>query len=116
MVAVVDLAGVSIVRGGATARDRETLVLGVSAMRKIFQAPAMARYIAEELEPVPAGWMRVDRTLPPFSTAPTGSGEGSGAEVPTELSSATIARVALRDGECPVGFGPAATGRISSED
>ena len=69
-----------------------------------------------ELEPVPAGWMRVDRTLPPFSTAPTGSGEGSGAEVPTELSSATIARVALRDGECPVGFGPAATGRISSED
>ncbi len=35
----------------ATQRDRETIVAGVSAMRHIFQAPAMARYIAEEIEP-----------------------------------------------------------------
>ena len=35
----------------ATARDRETLVAGVKALRRIFQAPAMARYIADELEP-----------------------------------------------------------------
>ena len=37
----------------ATAKDRETLVAGVKAMRRIFQAPAMARYIAEEFEPGP---------------------------------------------------------------
>ena len=35
----------------ATQRDRETIVAGVAAMRRIFQAPAMARYIAEEIEP-----------------------------------------------------------------
>jgi choline dehydrogenase len=35
----------------ATQRDRETIVAGVKAMRFIFQAPAMARHIAEELEP-----------------------------------------------------------------
>jgi choline dehydrogenase len=35
----------------ATERDRETIVAGVAAMRCIFQAPAMARYIAEEIEP-----------------------------------------------------------------
>jgi choline dehydrogenase len=35
----------------ATQRDRETIVAGVKAMRRIFQAPAMARHIAEEFEP-----------------------------------------------------------------
>ena len=35
----------------ATQKDRETIVGGVAAMRRIFQAPAMARYIAEEIEP-----------------------------------------------------------------
>ena len=34
-----------------TERDRETAVAGVKAMRRIFQAPAMARYIDEEIEP-----------------------------------------------------------------
>ena len=37
----------------ATAKDCETIVAGVSAMRRIFQAPAMAKYIAEEIEPGP---------------------------------------------------------------
>ena len=37
----------------ASAKDRETIVAGVKAMRRIFQAPAMARYIAEEFEPGP---------------------------------------------------------------
>jgi choline dehydrogenase len=35
----------------ATQKDCETIVAGVSAMRRIFQAPAMARYIAAEIEP-----------------------------------------------------------------
>ena len=35
----------------ATQRDRETIVAGVKAMRGIFQAPAMARHVAEEIEP-----------------------------------------------------------------
>jgi choline dehydrogenase len=35
----------------ATAKDCETIVAGVNAMRRIFRAPAMARYIAEEIEP-----------------------------------------------------------------
>jgi choline dehydrogenase len=35
----------------ATQKDRDTIVAGVAAMRRIFQAPAMARYIAEEIEP-----------------------------------------------------------------
>jgi choline dehydrogenase len=37
----------------ATERDRETLVLGVKALRRIFQAPAMARYIESEYDPGP---------------------------------------------------------------
>jgi choline dehydrogenase len=35
----------------ATQKDRDTIVAGVSAMRRIFRAPAMARHIAEEIEP-----------------------------------------------------------------
>ena len=35
----------------ATQKDRETIVAGVAAMRRIFQAPAMAGHIAEEIEP-----------------------------------------------------------------
>ncbi len=35
----------------ATPRDCETIVAGVAAMRRIFAAPAMARHIAEEIEP-----------------------------------------------------------------
>jgi choline dehydrogenase len=35
----------------ATQKDRDTITAGVAAMRRIFQAPAMARYIAEEVEP-----------------------------------------------------------------
>ena len=35
----------------ATQKDQETIVEGVKAMRRIFQAPAMARHIAEEIEP-----------------------------------------------------------------
>jgi choline dehydrogenase len=35
----------------ATQKDCETIVAGVKAMRRIFQAPAMARHIAEEIEP-----------------------------------------------------------------
>jgi len=37
----------------ATAKDRETIVEGVKVLRRIFQAPAMARHIAEEIEPGP---------------------------------------------------------------
>jgi choline dehydrogenase len=35
----------------ATEKDRETVVAGVKALRRIFQAPALAQHIAEELEP-----------------------------------------------------------------
>jgi choline dehydrogenase len=35
----------------AEQKDRETIVAGVKAMRRIFQAPAMARHIVEEIEP-----------------------------------------------------------------
>jgi choline dehydrogenase len=35
----------------AAQKDRETVVAGVKAMRRIFQAPAMARHIVEEFEP-----------------------------------------------------------------
>ena len=35
----------------ATQRDRETVVEGVKALRRIFRAPAMARHVAEEIEP-----------------------------------------------------------------
>jgi choline dehydrogenase len=35
----------------ATQKDCETVVAGTKAMRRIFEAPAMARYIAEEIEP-----------------------------------------------------------------
>jgi choline dehydrogenase len=35
----------------ATRKDCETITAGVSVMRRIFQAPAMAKYIVEEIEP-----------------------------------------------------------------
>jgi choline dehydrogenase len=35
-------------------RDRDTMVAGMKALRKIVQSPAMARHIAEEVEPGPA--------------------------------------------------------------
>jgi choline dehydrogenase len=42
-------------RGGAsyiaTFKDRDTLVAGVKVLRRMAQAPALKRYIAEEFEP-----------------------------------------------------------------
>ncbi|HET9902248.1 MAG TPA: choline dehydrogenase [Xanthobacteraceae bacterium] len=35
----------------ATQKDRDVIVAGVKALRRIFQAPAMARYIDREIEP-----------------------------------------------------------------
>ena len=35
----------------ATQKDCETITAGVNVMRRIFQAPAMAKYIVEEIEP-----------------------------------------------------------------
>jgi choline dehydrogenase len=35
----------------ATQKDRDTILAGVKALRAIFRAPAMARHIAEEIEP-----------------------------------------------------------------
>ena len=35
-------------------RDRDTMVAGMKALRKIIQSPAMAQHIAEEMEPGPA--------------------------------------------------------------
>src|SRR5258707_14610229 len=37
----------------ATQKDRETLVAGARAVRRVFQSPAMARHVAEEVEPGP---------------------------------------------------------------
>ena len=37
----------------ATQKDCETIIAGVNVMRRIFQAPAMAKHIAEEIEPGP---------------------------------------------------------------
>jgi choline dehydrogenase len=37
----------------AIAKDRETIVAGAKVMRRIFAAPAIARYIAEEFDPGP---------------------------------------------------------------
>ena len=37
----------------AAQRDRDTLVAGMRALRRIIQAPAMAQHIAEEVEPGP---------------------------------------------------------------
>ncbi len=38
----------------AARKDRDTMVAGVRALRRIVQAPAMAQHIAEEVEPGPA--------------------------------------------------------------
>jgi choline dehydrogenase-like flavoprotein len=38
----------------AAQKDRDTMVAGMRALRRIVQAPAMARHIAEEVEPGPA--------------------------------------------------------------
>ena len=37
----------------AARKDRDTLVAGAKALRSVFQAPAMARHVAEEFEPGP---------------------------------------------------------------
>jgi choline dehydrogenase len=38
----------------AAQRDRDTMVAGMRALRRIIQSPAMARHVAEEVEPGPA--------------------------------------------------------------
>lgn len=61
----------------------------------------------------PAGWMRVDRTVPPRLTGPVEVSAASsaitpaGAQEPMALSAGTIARLALREGRCPAGHGNA---------
>jgi glutamyl-tRNA reductase len=71
-------------------------------------------------EPVPVGWMRVDRTVPPrapqagevaaATSAPPAEPVGAG-----RLSASDIARVALRGGQCPAGYGPEATGEPGTD-
>ncbi|AXK46089.1 glutamyl-tRNA reductase [Brachybacterium saurashtrense] len=75
-----------------------------------------------ETEPVPAGWMRVDRTVPPRAQELVGAGAsraagaaagagaaaaagraGGGPGAEGRLTASDIARVALRGGGCPVG-------------
>ncbi|ATG51009.1 glutamyl-tRNA reductase [Brachybacterium vulturis] len=67
--------------------------------------------VEDSSAPVPAGWMRVDRTVPPRSDAlreqPASAPE---LEPVGRLSASDIARVALRGGQCPEGFGPETDG------
>ena len=57
--------------------------------------------------PVPAGWMRVDRTVPPRGGELLEAAAEVGAQ---RLSTSDLARVALRGGGCPVEHAPAADG------
>lgn len=68
-----------------------------------------------EREPVPAGWMRADRTVPPFSSVRTAALADETA-APAPLSAATAARVALRGGKCPAGFGAAPAEQVGTRD
>ena len=66
----------------------------------------------------PAGWMRVDRTIPPQLPDPAdvaaavSATAGVGAEAPITLSAGTIARLALREGRCPAGYDSPAGARM----
>ncbi|ATG53890.1 glutamyl-tRNA reductase [Brachybacterium ginsengisoli] len=69
--------------------------------------------------PVPAGWMRVDRTVPPREAAALDASalDAAPLDVPApelepvgRLSAADIARVALRGGSCPAGYGDGGAG------
>src|SRR5262249_3410913 len=74
----------------ATQKDRETMVAGVAAMRRIFQAPAMARYIAEEIEPgqqcdnddplLDLISPRASTTAHPMTAGPMGQAEKAGVD------------------------------------
>ena len=75
----------------------------------------------------PAGWMRVDRTVPPQLTdrAPGTDApriDDLGAQASESVATATLARLALREDHCPAGFGrgagdadPGTGGRVSPD-
>lgn len=71
-----------------------------------------------EESPAPAGWMRADRTVPP---AVQDLGAPATAAAPAEelamagLSASDIARVALRGGGCPAGYGPSGVGAAAGD-
>ena len=60
-------------------------------------------------EPAPAGWMRADRTVPPRSPELRAPAAPVEELAMASLSASDIARVALRGGQCPAGFGPSGT-------
>ncbi|MGO2821839.1 MAG: hypothetical protein ACTIA5_13645, partial [Brachybacterium tyrofermentans] len=112
----------------------------VEAFHTIFGIDISSGRGAADVEPdpadaAPAGWMRVDRTVPPvFGTTIAGAGAGAGAGAalgagvgaavgdavgqggrsadpgPAGVSVSTLARAALREGQCPVDHAPADSG------
>lgn len=66
-------------------------------------------------EPAPAGWMRADRTVPPRTAALENAAEPIPAIAVSSLSASDIARVALRGGQCPAGYGPESSEEVSGE-
>ncbi|MGP5375668.1 glutamyl-tRNA reductase [Brachybacterium alimentarium] len=78
----------------------------------------------DDAEAAAAGWMRVDRTVPsqPGTAmaagvdAMTADALRSVQQGPAQVSAATLAWAAMREGTCPAGFGAAARAdRVSSE-
>jgi glutamyl-tRNA reductase len=70
---------------------------------------------AGEGDPAPAGWMRADRTVPPRTAGLEAAAEPTPAVAVSSLSASDIARVALRGGQCPAGYGPGSTGELGGE-
>ncbi|MGP5289855.1 glutamyl-tRNA reductase [Brachybacterium tyrofermentans] len=114
----------------------------VEAFHTIFGIDISSGRGAADVEPepagaAPAGWMRVDRTVPPvFESSIAGAGAGAGADTGAAVgagvgaavgdavgqsgrsadqdrvgvSVSTLARAALREGQCPVDHAPAELG------
>ena len=97
------VAGAGVAASGAAAPDADGPAAGGSAAAEPLAGAPGAGASGSAPEPVPAGWMRVDRTVPPGAETLAGLAGRAQLAAAGRPTGASLARRTLRGGGCPAG-------------
>ena len=97
------VAGAGVAASGAAAPDADGPAAGGSAAAEPLAGAPGAGASGSAPEPVPAGWMRVDRTVPPGAETLAGLAGRAQLAAAGRPTGTSLARRTLRGGGCPAG-------------
>ena len=97
------VAGAGVAASGAAAPDADGPAAGGSAAAEPLAGAPGAGASGSAPEPVPAGWMRVDRTVPPGAETLAGLAGRAQLAAGGRPTGTSLARRTLRGGGCPAG-------------